>query len=82
MLSNDIPRALYIYQNCRPDHSCRNKNFTFNQNLLSQISQILNSCLKGMVFQQNVLEQVYLIIVKLTGLVMVPLESSVFWKEP
>ena len=81
MLSNNIPRALYIYQNCRLNHSCRNKNFTFNQNLSSQISQILNSCLKGMVFQQNVLEQVYLI-VKLTGLVMVRLASSDFWKEP
>ena len=82
MLSSNIPRALSIYQNCRLNHSCRNKNFTFDQNLSSQISQILNSYLKGMVFQQNVLEQVYLIIVKLTGLVMVPLESSDFWKEP
>ena len=81
MLSSNIPRVLSIYQNCRPDHSRRNKNFTFNQNLSSQISQILNSCLKGMVFQQNVLEQVYLI-VKLTGLVMVRLASSDFWKEP
>ena len=81
MLSSNIPRALSIYQNCPLNHSCRNKNFTFNQNLSSQISQILNSCLKGMVFQQNVLEQVYLI-VKLTGLVMVRLESSDFWKEP
>ena len=48
MLSGNIPRAFSIYQNCRPDYSCRNKNFTFNQNLSSQISQILNGCLKDM----------------------------------
>ena len=81
MSSGNVPRAFSIYQNCRPDHSCRNKNFTFNQNLFSQISQILNSCLKDMVFQQNVLEQVYLT-VKLTGLVMFQLGNSDFWKEP
>ena len=81
MLLGNIPRALSIYQNCRPEHSCCNKNFTLNQKLSSHISQILNSCLKGMVCQQNVLEQVYLI-VKLTGLVMVRLASSDFWKEP
>ena len=45
----------------RPDHSCRNENFTFNMPS-SKISQILNSMHEGDGFYYKILEEAYFIV--------------------
>ena len=67
----------------RPDHSCRDLYFLFNQHYSARSLKLYIAGTKEMVFskKKKLLEKVFFI-VKMTGPSMVQPASSDFWKSP